>query len=79
MRRPNLINIVPSHVLMTVDLRNHDGDEMDRATDDLHEYLRAVEERTGTTISVSVTARTPPVHFLRRCRTGWPRRPPIWG
>ncbi|HMS74689.1 M20 family metallo-hydrolase [Gordonia sp. (in: high G+C Gram-positive bacteria)] len=60
---PNLINIVPSHVLMTVDLRNHDGDEMDRATDDLHEYLRAVEERTGTTISVSVTARTPPVHF----------------
>ena len=41
---------------------------MDRATIDLHEYLRAVEERTGTTISVAVTAQTPPVHFPPQMR-----------
>ncbi|MFW0783638.1 Zn-dependent hydrolase [Gordonia sp. CPCC 206044] len=61
--RPNLVNIVPSHVLMTVDLRNHDGDAMERALTDLNDHLRVVEDRTGTTISVKITAQTPPVHF----------------
>lgn len=60
---PNLINIVPSRILMTVDLRNHDGDAMTRALADLETYLREVEERTGVTITARTTAQTPPVDF----------------
>ena len=60
---PNLINIVPNRVLMTVDLRNHDGEAMTRAHTDLAEYLREVEQRTGVTITSRTTAQTPPVDF----------------
>ncbi|KAF0964471.1 M20 family metallo-hydrolase [Rhodococcus sp. T7] len=60
---PNLINIVPSHVLLTIDLRNHDGVDMSRAEDDLTEFFRDVERRVGVTITSRTTAKTPPVHF----------------
>lgn len=61
--QPNLVNIVPSHVLMTVDLRNRDESAMQRSFVDLVEYLSTVEARTGTAISMKVTAQTAPVRF----------------
>src|SRR5699024_8712020 len=60
---PNLINIVPNRILMTVDLRNHDGDAMTRALADLETHLREIEDRTGVTITARTTAQTPPVDF----------------
>ena len=60
---PNLINIVPNRILMTVDLRNHDGEAMTRAHLDLEAHLREVQERTGVTITSRTTAQTPPVAF----------------
>lgn len=60
---PNLINIVPSDVLMTVDLRNPDGEAMARTEIDLASYIVEVEETTGVTISSRTTAKTPPVAF----------------
>lgn len=60
---PNLINIVPSNVLMTVDLRNPDGAAMERAEADLEAYLAEVERLTGVAITSRTTAKTPPVAF----------------
>lgn len=60
---PNLINIVPSNVLMTVDLRNPDGEAMVRAEADLDAYLVEVERLTGVAITSRTTAKTPLVAF----------------
>lgn len=60
---PNLINIVPSNVLMTVDLRNPDAAAMERAEADLNTYLGDVERLTGVSITSRTTAKTPPVAF----------------
>ncbi|QBJ96055.1 hydantoinase/carbamoylase family amidase [Rhodococcus sp. ABRD24] len=60
---PNLINIVPSHVLLTVDLRNHDDSEMTRAETDLTNFFHEVEQQVGVTITHRTTAKTPPVRF----------------
>jgi N-carbamoyl-L-amino-acid hydrolase len=60
---PNLINIVPSNVLMTVDLRNPDAATMERAEEDLNSYLGDVERLTGVSITSRTTAKTPPVAF----------------
>ncbi|MGW1677342.1 Zn-dependent hydrolase [Saccharopolyspora sp. NPDC002376] len=63
---PNLINIVPGNVLITVDLRNPDGEAMQRSIDDLHAYFTEVEKTTGVTITSRTTAKTPPVDFPER-------------
>jgi beta-ureidopropionase / N-carbamoyl-L-amino-acid hydrolase len=60
---PNLINIVPSNVLMTVDLRNPDLESMQSAEADLEEYYEEVERVTGVSITSRTTAKTPPVAF----------------
>ena len=60
---PNLINIVPSRVLMTVDLRNHDAEAMDRAERAFTEYMKETEKKTGVRIQMRTTAQTPPVRF----------------
>ncbi|QIZ38627.1 hydantoinase/carbamoylase family amidase [Saccharopolyspora sp. ASAGF58] len=65
---PNLINIVPANVLITVDLRNHDGEAMQRSIDDLHAYLAEVEKVTGVKITSRTTAQTPPVDFPEQMR-----------
>jgi N-carbamoyl-L-amino-acid hydrolase len=60
---PNLVNIVPASVLMTIDMRNTDEEAMERAEADLTTYIMEVEEKTGVTVSSRITAKTPPVAF----------------
>ena len=60
---PNLINIVPSKVLMSVDLRNPDAEAMERAEKDFASYRAEVEQITGVSIVARTTAKTPPVAF----------------
>ncbi|UKA64575.1 hydantoinase/carbamoylase family amidase [Arthrobacter sp. FW306-04-A] len=65
---PNLINIVPAKVLMTVDMRNPDGDSMRLMESHLDRYLAEVERATGVSIASRTTAKTPPVAFPIRMR-----------
>ncbi|WP_286268351.1 M20 family metallo-hydrolase [Brooklawnia propionicigenes] len=60
---PNLVNIVASEAVITIDLRNPEEDAIQRASADLLAYCREVEQRTGVTIASEITAHTPPVQF----------------
>ncbi|WIY82526.1 M20 family metallo-hydrolase [Propionimicrobium sp. PCR01-08-3] len=60
---PNLVNIVASEAIITVDFRNPDEEAIQRASADLLAYCWEVEERCGVTISSEITAHTPPVEF----------------
>lgn len=60
---PNLINIVPSRVICTVDLRNPSEVYMEAAETELRDYLAFVTAQTGVKIETKQTAKTPPVTF----------------
>lgn len=60
---PNRINIVPSRVVATVDLRNPDDSAMAAAERDLAEYLRALEKELQVKIQTRQTAKTPRISF----------------
>ena len=60
---PNRINVVPSEVVCTLDVRNPDDDAMGAAEAELRRYLDEVAERLGVTITNQRTARTPRVVF----------------
>jgi N-carbamoyl-L-amino-acid hydrolase len=60
---PNLVNIVPSRVICTVDLRIPSEVYMEEAEKDLKDYLAFVTAQTGVQIETKQTAKTPPVTF----------------
>lgn len=62
---PNRINIVPSRVVCTVDLRNPDDDAMARAEADVAQYLGHLERELGVSITARQTAKTPRIHFAK--------------
>lgn len=61
--RPGLINVVPSEVRCTVDLRNPDDDAMRRAEADVIAFYEAVAAEERVQISWERTARTDTVSF----------------
>ena len=63
---PNLINVVPGRVIMTVDLRNTDEMILQRAEHELEAYCQALAAVEGVTISSRVLARFEPVTFDSR-------------
>ncbi|MCB9539684.1 MAG: M20 family metallo-hydrolase [Myxococcales bacterium] len=60
---PGLVNIVPSQVELTLDLRNPDDDQMARAEDAIFAELDAMAAAAGVTVERRRTARTPRVPF----------------
>lgn len=60
---PGLVNIVPSRVICTVDLRNPSDEYMKAAEGDLESYYRRVESEEKVQIQWRQTARTPFVGF----------------
>lgn len=60
---PGRVNIVPSRVVCTVDLRNPDDAAMARAEHDLAAYVAATAAELGVTIEARQTARTSHVSF----------------
>ncbi len=60
---PNLVNIVPSRVIMTVDLRNTHAGAMARLEADVGNELAALGRRHGVGVRVRRTAATPPIGF----------------
>ncbi|AZS49887.1 Zn-dependent hydrolase [Entomomonas moraniae] len=61
--KPNLINVVPNHVVMTVDLRNTDNDVLKQAETLLFDYAENTAKEEGVKISRRKLARFDPVYF----------------
>jgi N-carbamoyl-L-amino-acid hydrolase len=61
--RPNLVNVVPSSVTMTVDLRNTDGAALRRAEERLGELVAAAAAAEGVEVGSRALARFEPVDF----------------
>lgn len=60
---PGLVNIVPSRVVCTVDLRNPDEAALRRAEADLADAIERFAEAEGVRVERRQTARTPPIPF----------------
>lgn len=65
---PDMINVVPSRVVATVDLRNPDDSQMERAQRDLLQFCRGLEERHGIGIASRQIARTAAIPFDQSVR-----------
>lgn len=63
---PNLVNVVPSEVRMTVDLRNTDESVLRRAEAELVEYVAEVAAAEQVTVESRSLARFEPVDFDHR-------------
>jgi N-carbamoyl-L-amino-acid hydrolase len=63
---PNLVNVVPSEVTMTVDLRNTDEATLQEAEARFTSYVFDVVEREGVEVERRTLARFEPVEFDRR-------------
>jgi N-carbamoyl-L-amino-acid hydrolase len=60
---PNLVNVVPARVVMTVDLRNTDDRILREAESRLATFLEELAETEGVAITTSSLARFEPVEF----------------
>lgn len=60
---PGLVNIVPSRVVCTVDLRNPDEAALRRAEADLADAIERFAAAEGVRVETRQTARTPPIPF----------------
>jgi N-carbamoyl-L-amino-acid hydrolase len=65
---PDIVNVIPGEMLVTVDLRNPDDGHMAAAEAALRSYAADLEERDGVRIAMRQTARTPVVEFAEEIR-----------
>lgn len=66
---PNRVNIVPSRVVCTVDLRNPDDAQMDALERELHILVADLERTFGVNIVMRQTAKTPRIPFADRVQS----------
>lgn len=66
---PNLVNVVPSTAVLTVDVRNTDEDTLQRAEHELKDFLVSLAQEENVTISTRTLARFEPVVFDERVVT----------
>ena len=60
---PNLVNVVPNRVTITVDLRNTDDEKLKAAESALHDFVAATAANEGVAVSHRSLARFAPVPF----------------
>ena len=60
---PNLINVIPSQAVISVDLRNTDDDLLKAAERELAAFLETLSKNEGVTIETRALVRTEPVVF----------------
>lgn len=63
---PGLVNVVPASATVTVDLRNTDDAELQRAEAELMSHLEVLRDRHGVTVETRSLARFEPVEFNDR-------------
>jgi N-carbamoyl-L-amino-acid hydrolase len=64
--RPNLVNVIPNHARMTVDLRNTDDEILTRCERQTLEYAAGLAQREGLELETRTLARFAPVSFDQR-------------
>ena len=67
---PNLVNVVASRAVMTVDLRNTDDEVLQHAESQLHEFCKALSEHENVEITSKILARFEPVTFSQELVAG---------
>ncbi len=67
---PNLVNVVASRAVMTVDLRNTDDEVLQHAESQLQEFCKALSERENVEIVSKILARFQPVTFAQELVAG---------
>ena len=60
---PNLVNVVPSQVTMTVDLRNTSESKLQQAEAEFHRFVHEVADAEGVEVEFRTLARFEPVDF----------------
>jgi len=60
---PNLINVVPKSALLTLDIRNTDELILQRAESEVAEFMKALADAEGVSITTRILARFEPVVF----------------
>lgn len=60
---PNLVNVVPNHVIFTVDIRNTDEQKLQEAEKKLFSYAEQMAKTEGVTLTRRTLARFKPVIF----------------
>ncbi len=61
--KPNLVNVVPNHALMTVDLRNTDESRLQQAERRMAAHIETVAAKEGVKVASRALARFEPVVF----------------
>ncbi|MBK9037034.1 MAG: Zn-dependent hydrolase [Myxococcales bacterium] len=61
--RPNLVNVIPNQVVMTIDLRNTDEATLQRAERDTFAFVDQIAAAEGVTVAQRTLARFEPVAF----------------
>ncbi|WP_413701801.1 M20 family metallo-hydrolase [Psychromonas sp. KJ10-10] len=61
--KPNLINVIPNEALFTVDLRNPNESELQKAELALQEFIHEQAKQHGLKVEQKILARFQPVHF----------------
>jgi N-carbamoyl-L-amino-acid hydrolase len=67
---PNLVNVVASRAVMTVDLRNTDDEVLQHAESQLQEFCKVLSERENVEIMSKILARFQPVTFAQELVAG---------
>lgn len=62
---PNLVNVIPDVVCMTLDLRNINEEKLKKAEQRTFEFIKGLEQSEGVTIKTKTLARFEPVAFDR--------------
>lgn len=61
--KPNLINVIPNHATITIDLRNTDNTELKKAEKMMQDFISIVAKEEGVLINSRTLARFDPVIF----------------
>ncbi len=61
--KPNLVNVIPNRVKMTVDLRNTEDDKLQEAERRLMQFIEEIAEQEGVTIETRQLVRFDPTPF----------------
>ncbi|TCK02963.1 Zn-dependent hydrolase [Marinobacterium mangrovicola] len=64
--KPNLVNVIPNSVKMTVDLRNTENDKLQEAESRLQQFIEEIAEQEGVTIQTRQLVRFDPTPFDER-------------
>lgn len=69
---PNVINVVPDHCVISLDMRTLDNGVLQKMKEEAHAACRAIAEKNGVNVQFETIWQIPPTHFdpalIQRCQ-----------